>query len=119
MFSLDEGLETNDGQLYQQIPDHSPLPDEIAESNETAILVREEIACLPTYLRDILILRDLENYTYQELAIFLNLSEGTVKSRLSRARKQLMNRLLKREQKLTAMRLTDKKSTLNRKGGAG
>jgi RNA polymerase sigma-70 factor, ECF subfamily len=97
-FSLDEALETEDSQVYTQIADDSPLPDEMAESAETRRLVQEEIDQLPRYLREILVLRDLEDYSYHELAALLRLSEGTVKSRLSRARRLLAQRLASREQ---------------------
>lgn len=95
--SLDEGLETEKSQVYMQISDQAPLPDEQAEQSELCRLVRQEISGLPENLRDILVLRDLEGLSYQELARVLDISEGTVKSRLSRARRQLMQNLSRRE----------------------
>lgn len=97
-YSLDESLDTEDSPVYMQIADQGPLPDEIAESAEISQMIRDEIAKLPDFLREILILRDLEGLSYHELAKLLQLSEGTVKSRLSRARNQLMERVRKREQ---------------------
>lgn len=97
-YSLDESLDTEDSPVYMQIADQGPLPDEIAESAEISQMIRDEIASLPDFLREILILRDLEGLSYHELAKLLQLSEGTVKSRLSRARNQLMERIRKREQ---------------------
>jgi RNA polymerase sigma-70 factor (ECF subfamily) len=107
-FSLDEALEMDDSQVFQQIADRGPLPDEQAETAETVRLIRQEIARLPDYLKDILILRDLEGLSYHELAALLQLSEGTVKSRLSRARQQLMKMIRQREQTGDMARLTDK-----------
>jgi RNA polymerase sigma factor (sigma-70 family) len=107
-FSLDEAMEIDDSQVFQQIADQGPLPDEQAETAETVRLIRREIARLPDYLRDILILRDLEGLSYRELSVLLRLSEGTVKSRLSRARRQLMELIRKREQSNNMARLTDK-----------
>jgi len=95
--SLDEGIETDDGQVVFQVADHAPLPDELAESNELRNLIRTEIAALPPMMRQILVLRDLEGLSYRELAELLDLSEGTVKSRLARARQQLMRRIKKKE----------------------
>jgi len=106
--SLDEAIETEDSLVYQQVPDRQPLPDELAETAEMTRLVRQEIASLPDYLKDIIILRDLEGLSYLELSEILHLSEGTVKSRLSRARRQLMERIKKREQSAGQSRLTDK-----------
>ena len=80
VISLDEAIETDDSQVFQQIPDRGPLPDDQAESAEITALVRQEISRLPGYLREILVLRDLEGLSYHELAEILRLSEGTVKS---------------------------------------
>ncbi len=98
VFSLDEALETDDGQVFQQIADGAPLPDELAETAETATMIRGEIAAMPEYLKEILILRDLEGLSYHETALLLTLNEGTVKSRLSRARRHLMDNIKRREQ---------------------
>ena len=108
--SLDEAIETEDSLVYQQVPDRQPLPDELAETAEMTRLVRQEIANLPDYLKDIIILRDLEGLSYQELSKILHLPEGTVKSRLSRARRQLMERIKNREQSAARSRLTGKSS---------
>lgn len=96
--SLDEGMETEDSQVYLQITDPAPLPDEQAEKTELCRMIRQEIQNLPEYLRDIIVLRDLDGLSYQELAEVLELTEGTVKSRLSRARRQLMENISRREQ---------------------
>ncbi len=108
IYSLDEALETEDSQIFPQIADSEPLPDELAEAAETSRMVRQEIGQLPEFLRDILVLRDLEGLSYHELASILHLSEGTVKSRLSRARSQLMTRIRQREQTDSRPRLTGK-----------
>jgi RNA polymerase sigma-70 factor, ECF subfamily len=97
IYSLDEAMETEDSQVFTQIADPSPLPDEQAETLETRQLIRQEISSLPGFLREIVVLRDLEGFSYHELASLLQLSEGTVKSRLSRARRLLTERLAWRE----------------------
>ena len=98
--SLDETIETDDGQGVFLVADHAPLPDELAESNELRRLIRSEFAALPPMMRQILVLRDLEGLSYRELAELLDLSEGTVKSRLARARQQLMRRISKKEKSI-------------------
>ena len=105
VYSLDDTLETENNPVAIQIADQAPLPDDLAESAETKRLIREEIAALARPLREIIILRDLEGLSYHELAEILRISEGTVKSRLSRARNQLMIRLRKREQTSVNRRL--------------
>jgi len=106
--SLDETLETENNPVVMQIADHAPLPDDLAESEETKHMIREEIAALARPLREIIVLRDLEGLSYHELAEIFRISEGTVKSRLSRARNQLMIRLRKREQTEENHRLKSK-----------
>lgn len=107
-YSLDEALETEDGAVFQQIADDKPLPDEQFVTAETNLLIRQQIDCLPDYLKEILILRDLEGLSYHELAAAFHLSEGTVKSRLSRARRQLMEKMKQREQSAADKRLKGK-----------
>ena len=107
-FSLDEARETEDGAVFQQIADDKPLPDEQYAATESIQMIRQQIDCLPDYLKEILILRDLEGLSYHELAAVFHLSEGTVKSRLSRARRQLMEKIRQREQSAINKRLNDK-----------
>ena len=108
-FSLDEAMETEDSQVYWQVPDRGPLPDDLAIQSETRQMIRGGIAQLPDFLREIIVLRDLEGLSYHELASLLNLSEGTVKSRLSRARNQLMLLLKQQEQRDLERRLKNQK----------
>jgi RNA polymerase sigma-70 factor (ECF subfamily) len=56
--------------------------------------VQEALDGLPQKLRAVVILADLEHLRYAEVAAVLGIAEGTVKSRLSRAREQLRERLL-------------------------
>ena len=51
--------------------------------------LREAIAGLPEEQRDILVMTQLEGRSYEETARLLRISEGTVKSRLNRAREKL------------------------------
>jgi RNA polymerase sigma-70 factor, ECF subfamily len=100
-FSIDESIEIEDSQVALQFADDKPLPAEQAEQNELCQMIREEISALPPLMRQIIVLRDLEGLSYRELADLLELSEGTVKSRLSRARMQLMQRIKNREKRGT------------------
>jgi RNA polymerase sigma-70 factor (ECF subfamily) len=80
------------------LQDQEPLPDEIVEHHESAEHVRTLLLELPDNMRDVLILRDLQGYNYREIAQYLDIAEGTVKSRLFRARKQMMDLIEKPEQ---------------------
>jgi RNA polymerase sigma-70 factor (ECF subfamily) len=62
--------------------------------------VRAAIEKLPEHFREIIVLRDLEEFSYQQIANILECPAGTVMSRLARARTQL-NILLNQWQKLT------------------
>jgi RNA polymerase sigma factor (sigma-70 family) len=68
-----------------------PQPDalENLEHKERSELVHEALAKLPDPLRQVLILRDLQEYSYEEMAQLLGWRMGTIKSRLFRARKEL------------------------------
>jgi len=66
-----------------------PSAEESAIANERAREILEGISKLPDDHRMVLILRDMQGLSYDELAESLNLTLGTVKSRLSRARTAL------------------------------
>jgi RNA polymerase sigma-70 factor (ECF subfamily) len=56
-------------------------------------LIRRALAELPLALREAVVLRDLKEYSYQEIADRLGLPEGTVKSRINRGRLELARQL--------------------------
>jgi len=64
-----------------------------AAAAETRRLVREAIAALPLRYREVLTLRELEGLSYNEIAGVLQISIGTVESRLHRARAKLKRRM--------------------------
>jgi RNA polymerase sigma-70 factor (ECF subfamily) len=55
--------------------------------------IREALAELPETLREAVVLRDLQEFSYQEIADKLGLPEGTVKSRINRGRLELARQL--------------------------
>jgi RNA polymerase sigma-70 factor, ECF subfamily len=76
-------------------PNEQPV-DETHETPHVVFLrkleqeqVREAIESLPDAYREIVVLRDIEGFTYQEIAMVLNCPAGTVMSRLGRARGKL------------------------------
>ena len=75
-------------------------PERRLEQSETTMAVRRAIAKLPEDQRQIVILRDIDGYSYDEIADMLSLGIGTVKSRINRARTRLKS-LLEVEMKLT------------------
>ncbi len=76
------------------VPEPQAQPEEVqpellAEKNERARLLHDAIAALSPEHRAVVILRDMEGYAYADIARMLSLDEGTVRSRLFRARSAL------------------------------
>lgn len=74
----------------------SNSPQDILERNETAIMVREAINMLSEEHKRVVILRDIEGMSYSQIAEIEGISEGTVKSRINRARGELRKILEKK-----------------------
>jgi len=75
------------------IADGAPALDADMEKEETSQAVQAALLKLDEESRAVIILRDLKGMSYQEIAETMSLPEGTVKSRISRARETLKNRL--------------------------
>lgn len=89
------GPSLDDEELNLDVPDHAPTPHEAAERQELKEQIEEGLHSLSPEHRQVLILREMHQLSYDEIADTLDLDVGTVKSRISRARKQLRNFLLK------------------------
>jgi RNA polymerase sigma-70 factor (ECF subfamily) len=81
--------------LSDRIPDEGPAPDSGVQSRETRDAVHQALQKLSPELREAVILRDLQDMDYREIATILKVPEGTVKSRINRGRAELA-RLLQR-----------------------
>ena len=81
--------------LGEQIPDRGPAPDSKVQSREAREVIHEALQKLSPELREAVILRDLQDMDYREIATVLKVPEGTVKSRINRGRAELA-RLLQR-----------------------
>ena len=73
--------------------DGGPGPEATAVVRERRHLVLEAIASLPPDFREVVVLRDVEGLSYEELAAMLEIPVGTVRSRIHRARGELKSRL--------------------------
>ena len=76
------------------VPDPAMGPEEAAIASEDRRLLMAALNALPADQRQIITLRAINDLSYAEIARILDLQEGTVKSRLSRARTALRNKLL-------------------------
>ena len=72
-----------------EIPDDRFSPETLAEKKELREAVNRGLMNLPKDYRAILLLREIDGLSYEEIATALALEEGTVKSRIFRARKRL------------------------------
>jgi RNA polymerase sigma-70 factor (ECF subfamily) len=69
-------------------------PETSALQRDRSVRLREALAELPVAFREVLVLRDLEELSYQEIASVARIPIGTVMSRLNRARKQVQSSML-------------------------
>ena len=81
--------------LSEQIPDKGAPPDARVQGRETREMVHRGLQKLSPELREAVVLRDLQDMDYREIATVLKVPEGTVKSRINRGRAELA-RLLQR-----------------------
>ena len=80
--------------------DLSPVSREIGpvaalEQRDRVVLLRQAMAALPETLRTAVLMRDIQELSYQEIADALRLPEGTVKSRINRGRTELARQIRK------------------------
>jgi RNA polymerase sigma factor (sigma-70 family) len=72
-----------------------PGPVAALEQRDRVALLREAMAALPDTLRTAVLMRDIQELSYQEIADQLKLPEGTVKSRINRGRTELARQIRK------------------------
>ncbi len=88
-----EGSGLSENAIEAALTDPAESPFESVAHHEVKRRVEEELRKLPEPYRTTLILRDLEDMSYEEIAEVLEISLGTVKSRLTRGREALRQRL--------------------------
>jgi RNA polymerase sigma-70 factor (ECF subfamily) len=80
-------------ELSPTAPDESPF--DAIEQQDRVMLLRQALAALPESLRTAVLMRDIQELSYQEIADALRLPEGTVKSRINRGRTELARQIRK------------------------
>lgn len=104
-YSLEEELENEEGAVQRQVADTGDTPEEQLLKKEQKTEIIEALEQLSEEHKAAIILRDVKGLSYEEIAELLELSIGTVKSRISRARNQCKQEILKiRERKSTEPR---------------
>src|SRR5919106_5952437 len=93
-------VDTND--LQPASTDRTPYA--AAEHQDLRAMLRQALQTLPETLRTAVVLRDLQELSYQEIADRLQLPEGTVKSRINRGRLELARQLKRLQDKQPSAR---------------
>lgn len=96
VLSLDtDGPENDEDDLTHTLdaPDSSPGPRAKAADREALRILEHEVAALPEAYREVIVLRHVQECSYEEIARIVEVNLGTVKSRLARGREILRERL--------------------------
>ncbi|OPX90749.1 MAG: ECF RNA polymerase sigma factor SigE [Pelotomaculum sp. PtaB.Bin104] len=94
LMSLDEPYKSEDGsEVRHEVADEGSDPQQVLEDKEFRGLVRLALMGLSEEHRAVLVLREIEGYSYEEVSSMLGCSLGTVKSRLSRAREVMRRKM--------------------------
>ena len=91
--SLDDDHERKWQRLSRQR--FEPTPEQVLRVQRTGKAIQQALAKLSSDHRSIIVLRDIEGFSYGEIADVLGISIGTVKSRLARARADLKKSLMR------------------------
>ncbi|MBN2030557.1 sigma-70 family RNA polymerase sigma factor [bacterium] len=76
-----------------ELPDHFSSPDKAIERKTKEQTIRKEIEALPAKFKEVVVLRDIQEFSYEEISQILNIPLGTVKSRVNRGRLRLQKHL--------------------------
>ena len=89
-----DGPSLDDEDTFLEVTDPSPSPHQRAEAMELREALVQGLKTLSPEHRQVLLLRELQGLSYEEIAACLDLDLGTVKSRIARAREKLRKYLL-------------------------
>ena len=89
-----DGVSLDDEDTFLEVADPAPSPHQQAERLELRDALARGLGALSPEHRQVLLLRELQDLTYEEIAAALELDLGTVKSRIARAREKLRKYLV-------------------------
>lgn len=92
--SLDQPVEGWDNEMARIVTDDTNTIDTLYEQRELSQYIQTLLMQMKPEHRMVLLLKDIMEFSYEEIAQMLNISSGTIKSRLSRARELLRRKLL-------------------------
>ncbi len=87
--SIDEPLQTDDGRMAIDPPANEPSVLDQLEKRDVRNRVQDCIKALDPDFREVLVLRDMQDFSYEDIGSMLRVRGGTVKSRLFRAREMV------------------------------
>lgn len=96
-YSIDEPISTKDGEVQIEIPDNNFAADKDVQHQERSAIISQAIKSLPEKYQMVIKMRHMEEKSYDEIALVLNLPLGTVKAHIFRAR-ELLYKFLKDKQ---------------------
>ena len=92
--SIDEATETGQAAVVAKLTSgNGSNPEQGALAHERERMLRKALGSLRRVYREAVVLRDIEGFAYEEIAVALDISVGTVKSRLARGRQELRRKL--------------------------
>ncbi|MDH5258341.1 MAG: sigma-70 family RNA polymerase sigma factor, partial [Gammaproteobacteria bacterium] len=97
LISFDEVLHSSEQHTHATVSDMNPANIVASQASSTQLM--EQMERLPLEFREALFLREIEGYSYKEIAEITQVPKGTVMSRLSRARGQLQNLLVEQQKR--------------------
>ncbi|PLX71729.1 MAG: RNA polymerase subunit sigma-70 [Denitrovibrio sp.] len=90
---MDVENEEDETSFFERIPD-GESPEELLVKEELKRYVRHYVDALPDKLRVVIVLREIEDMSYEEISEMMNIPIGTVRSRLFNARQMIKDRLI-------------------------
>ena len=91
--SLQQEFGYDDEQAGYDIPDENYRPDERVDADKIAVEVQKALMTVTPSYREMVVLRDIQHMSYEEICEITNTELGTVKSRINRGRTQLKKKL--------------------------
>ena len=91
--SLDDAIDTDSGELGREVPDWRGVPESVLLEKELSGQIQRAIDALAPEYKEVLVLCEMEDMSYEEIARVTGLTIPAVKTRLHRARKMIQRRL--------------------------
>ncbi len=91
--NLDAPVKTEDSEYIPEIGDERLSPEKDLERSRISDSVKKALSTLPPRYKELIIMRDIQGISYNEISATLSISLGTVKSRIARARSAMQEKL--------------------------